>query len=146
MIRIEVNIDDDQLMDSLAALARQGEDATPIMRGLAGVMRSAAQDAFDMECDPVTGAAWPPLNEAYKKQRYADRYTGKMLNRTGDMRRSLSVRYGKDFALVGVNAPYAFTAATAKSWAARPCATPAASSPRAPSWAWARTTRPRCAG
>ncbi len=30
-----------------------------------------------------------------------------MLNRTGDMRRSLSVRYGKDFALVGVNAPYA---------------------------------------
>ena len=107
MIRIEVNIDDDQLMDSLAALARQGEDATPIMRGLAGVMRSAAQDAFDMECDPVTGAAWPPLNEAYKKQRYADRYTGKMLNRTGDMRRSLSVRYGKDFALVGVNAPYA---------------------------------------
>lgn len=80
MIRIEVNIDDDQLMDSLAALARQGEDATPIMRGLAGVMRSAAQDAFDMECDPVTGAAWPPLNEAYKKQRYADRYTGKMLN------------------------------------------------------------------
>ena len=32
MIRIEVNIDDDQLMDSLAALARQGEDASPIMR------------------------------------------------------------------------------------------------------------------
>ena len=43
MIRIEVNIDDDQLMDSLAALARQGEDASPIMRGLAGIMRSAAQ-------------------------------------------------------------------------------------------------------
>ena len=107
MIRIEVNIDDDQLMDSLAALARQGEDASPIMRGLAGIMRSAAQDAFDMECDPVTGAAWPPLNETYKKQRYADRYTGKTLNRTGDMRRSLSVRYGRDFALVGVNAPYA---------------------------------------
>ena len=77
MIRIEVNIDDDQLMDSLAALARQGEDASPIMRGLAGIMR------------------------------YADRYTGKTLNRTGDMRRSLSVRYGRDFALVGVNAPYA---------------------------------------
>lgn len=33
--------------------------------------------------------------------------TGKTLNRTGDMRRSLSVRYGRDFALVGVNAPYA---------------------------------------
>lgn len=95
MIRIEVNIDDDQLMDSLAALARQGEDASPIMRGLAGIMRSAAQDAFDMECDPVTGAAWPPLNEAYKKQRYADRYTGKTLNRTGDMRRSLSF-YGRN--------------------------------------------------
>ena len=60
-------------------------------------MRSAAQDAFDMECDPVTGAAWPPLNEAYKKQRYADRYTGKTLNRTGDMRRSLSVRCGGCF-------------------------------------------------
>lgn len=67
MIRIDVNIDDDQLMDSLAALARQGEDASPIMRGLAGIMRSAAQDAFDLERDPVTGAAWPPLNEAYKK-------------------------------------------------------------------------------
>ena len=82
MIRIDVNIDDDQLVEGLAALARQGEDASPIMRGLAGIMRSAAQDAFDMECDPVTGAAWPPLNEAYKKQRYADRYTGKTLNRT----------------------------------------------------------------
>ena len=107
MIRIKVNIDDDQLVEGLAALARQGEDASPIMRGLAGIMRSAAQDAFDLERDPVTGAAWPPLNEAYKKQRYADRYTGKTLNRTGDMRRSLSVRYGRDFALVGVNAPYA---------------------------------------
>lgn len=107
MIRIEVNIDDDQLMDSLAALARQGEDASPIMRGLAGVMRSAAEDAFDLERDPVTGAAWPPLNAAYKKKRYEDGYTGKILSRTGKMQQHLSVRHGKDFALVGVSAPYA---------------------------------------
>ena len=107
MIRIDVNIDDDQLMDGLAALARQGEDASPIMRGLAGVMRSAAEDAFDLERDPVTGAAWPPLNAAYKKKRYEDGYTGKILSRTGKMQQHLSVRHGKDFALVGVNAPYA---------------------------------------
>lgn len=107
MIRIEVNIDDDQLMDGLAALARQGEDASPIMRGLAGVMRSAAEDAFDLERDPVTGAAWPPLNAAYKKKRYEDGYTGKILSRTGKMQQHLSVRHGKDFALVGVSAPYA---------------------------------------
>lgn len=107
MIRIEVNIDDDQLMDGLATLARQGEDASPIMRGLAGVMRSAAEDAFDLERDPVTGAAWPPLNAAYKKKRYEDGYTGKILSRTGKMQQHLSVRHGKDFALVGVSAPYA---------------------------------------
>lgn len=107
MIRIEVNIDDDQLMDGLATLARQGEDASPIMRGLAGVMRSAAEDAFDLEHDPVTGAAWPPLNAAYKKKRYEDGYTGKILSRTGKMQQHLSVRHGKDFALVGVSAPYA---------------------------------------
>ncbi|GEM_PF-566458 len=107
MIRIDVNIDDDQLMDGLAALARQGEDASPIMRGLAGVMRSAAEDAFDLERDPVTGAAWPPLNAAYKKKRYEDGYTGKILSRTGKMQQHLSVRHGKDFALVGVSAPYA---------------------------------------
>ena len=107
MIRIDVNIDDDQLMDGLAALARQGEDASPIMRGLAGVMRSAAEDAFDLERDPVTGAAWPPLNAASKKKRYEDGYTGKILSRTGKMQQHLSVRHGKDFALVGVSAPYA---------------------------------------
>ena len=85
MISIQVNIDSDELMDSLAALVREGENATPIMRGLAGIMRSSAEDALDMERDPVTGAKWPPLNEAYKRQRYADRYTGRMLNRTGRM-------------------------------------------------------------
>ena len=107
MIRIKVNIDDDQLVEGLAALARQGEDASPIMRGLAGIMRSAAEDAFDLERDPVTGAAWPPLNAAYKKKRYEDGYTGKILSRTGKMQEHLSVRYGRDFALVGVSAPYA---------------------------------------
>ncbi|WP_300785907.1 phage virion morphogenesis protein [uncultured Desulfovibrio sp.] len=107
MIRIEVNIDDDQLMDSLSRLIALGRDTTPIMRGLAGIMRSAAEDAFDLERDPVTGAQWAPLNEAYKKQRYAEGYTGRTLNRTGRLRQSLSVRYGRDFALVGVNAPYA---------------------------------------
>ena len=107
MISIQVNIDSDELMDSLAALAREGENATPIMRGLAGIMRSSAEDALDMERDPVTGAKWPPLNEAYKRQRYADRYTGRMLNRTGRMRQSLSVRYGRDYAVVGVGVPYA---------------------------------------
>ena len=107
MIRIEVNIDDDQLVEGLAALARQGEDASPIMRGLAGIMRSAAEDAFDLERDPVTGAPWPPLNAAYKKKRYEDGYTGKILSRTGRMQQTLSVRYGRDFALVGVSAPYA---------------------------------------
>ena len=66
MIRIEVNIDDDQLMDSLAALARQGEDATPIMRGLAGVMRSAAQDAFDMNATPSPGPPGRPSTKRTK--------------------------------------------------------------------------------
>ncbi len=89
MIHIDVNIDDDQLVEGLAALARQGEDASPIMRGLAGIMRSAAEDAFDLERDPVTGAAWPPLNAAYKKKRYEDGYTGKILSRTGRMQQTL---------------------------------------------------------
>ena len=107
MIRIEVNIDGHQLLGSLSRLMALGRDATPIMRGLANILRASAQDAFDRERDPVTGARWPPLNTAYKKQRHAGRHTGKMLNRTGDMRRSLSVRYGPDFALAGVNAAYA---------------------------------------
>ena len=107
MIRMEVNIDDHQLLDGLSRLMALGRDTTPVMRGLANILRASAQDAFDLERDPVTGAAWPPLSEAYKKQRYASRHTGKMLDRTGDMRRSLSVRYGPDFALAGVNAPYA---------------------------------------
>lgn len=104
---IKVNIDDDGLMRGLSRLIALGRDAAPVMRGLAGIMRSAAEDAFDLERDPVTGAQWAPLNEAYKKQRYAEGYTGKMLNRTGRLRQSLSVRYGSDYALVGVSAPYA---------------------------------------
>ena len=158
MIRIDVNIDDDQLVEGLAALARQGEDASPIMRGLAGIMRSAAEDAFDLERDPVTGAAWPPLNAAYKKKRYEDGYTGKILSRTGRMQQTLSVRYGRDFALVGVRPPMPPRTSSARvpgrtssapaskkpcpsmdatggRSCARPCTTPAASSPRAPSWA-----------
>ena len=156
MIRIEVNIDD-QLVEGLAALARQGEDASPIMQGLAGIMRSAAEDAFDLERDPVTGAAWPPLNAAYKKKRYEDGYTGKILSRTGRMQQTLSVRPmpprtssarvpGRTSSAPASKKPCPSMDATGGRSCARPCATPAASSLRAPSWAWARTTRPRCAG
>lgn len=107
MITIDIAIDSEELTDGLARLAEAGDDATPIMRGLAGIMRSAAEDAFDSERDPVTGAAWPPLSPAYMQQRYADGYTGKMLNLTGRLRQSISVRYGRDYAQVGVSAPYA---------------------------------------
>ena len=98
MIRIEVNIDDDQLMDTAWPPWPGRARTPPVIRGLAGVMSAAAEDAFDLERAPVTGAAWLPLNAVYLKKCYEEGYPGKM-------QQHLSVRYGKDFTLVGVNAP-----------------------------------------
>ena len=49
---IKVNIDDDGLMRGLSRLIALGRDAAPVMRGLAGIMRSAAEEAV-----------WPPVRK-----------------------------------------------------------------------------------
>ena len=107
MIRIEVNIDDKKLTKALEGLAELGRDATPVMRGLAGIMGETTETAFSMQRDPVTGAAWPDLHPEYKKQRYARGYTGKMLHVKGTLATGIQQEWGRDYARVGTNVIYA---------------------------------------
>lgn len=106
-MHIEIKIDDTALTHTLEQLRALGKDSTPIMRELAGIMAGAAEDAFDTQRDPVTGAPWQPLAASTIAARQASGHDGKILQLSGSLASSLERRYGADFAIVGTNKEYA---------------------------------------
>ena len=107
MISIEVQIDASDFKAAAARLRELGQDATPIMRRCAGILEAAAEDAFDDEADPVTGAKWKPLAPSTAVARAAAGHAGKILQLTGSLAASLTRDYGRTYAVVGTNKEYA---------------------------------------
>lgn len=107
MIRIDVNIDTSDLEAAMSRLREAAQDTTPIMRRCTGVLASAAEDAFDDEADPVTGAKWQPLAASTAAARAAKGHAGKLLQLTGSLASSLESDFGRTYAVVGTNKEYA---------------------------------------
>lgn len=107
MLRIDIRIDDSQLVKALQNLCDLGTDTTPIMRQCAGIMAGAAEDAFDAQRDPVTGTPWVPLQKSTVAARQLAGHDGKILQLSGSLASSLERRYGNGYAVVGTNKQYA---------------------------------------
>lgn len=107
MIRIDVNIDTSDLEAAISRLREKAQDTTPIMRRCADVLAGAAEDAFDDEADPVTGARWQPLAASTAVARTAAGHAGKILQLTGSLASSLERDFGRNYAVVGTNKEYA---------------------------------------
>lgn len=99
---VKIEITRDEVTVALAALVGLGEDLTPVMRGLAGVMHDSVEENFRAEGRP----RWPPLAPStLRKRRKSGRGT-KILQDTGHLAGSIAFDWGRDFAVVGTNVVY----------------------------------------
>lgn len=94
---------DDYASDSLRRLIGGLDDLSPLMRGIAGVIEDAAQQAFEDQADPDGGTPWVDLKPATVKRRGE---ASPILQVRGDLAR-LTSDYGRRYAQVGSNEPYA---------------------------------------
>lgn len=107
MLKIEIKLTRNDVYDTLKGLQNALRDTTPLMQELAGTMSDAVSEAFEQERDPVTGAAWPRLNAAYRRQRAEDGHDGKILQLSGSLATSIIQQAGHGYARVGTNNTYA---------------------------------------
>ena len=95
----------DGLQRFLTDAVRQLQRPSDLMEALAARLEANINERFDRKVDP-TGAAWAPLAPA-TLERYAaldqGRRQGTLLERTGQMRASLTSAAGDDFAEVGMS-------------------------------------------
>jgi phage virion morphogenesis protein len=99
---VKIEITRDEATVALAALVALGEDLTPVMRGLAGVMHDSVEENFRAEGRP----RWTPLAPStLRKRRKSGRGT-KILQDTGRLAGSIAFDWGRDFAVVGTNVVY----------------------------------------
>ncbi len=103
-ITFEFEFDNDEIRNALSRVAALKQNAH-IMRKIAGVLKQEAEFAFDNESSPE-GVRWQALAPAYKKRRDEQGYTGKILQKRGDLVRSLAIDYADNLAVVGVSEPY----------------------------------------
>jgi phage virion morphogenesis protein len=103
-----VRVENQGVLQVLQRLSSRLDDLTPFMEEVSGVLAFGVEEAFRLEQDPVSGAAWEELADATVAQRSADgHWPGKMLQVTGQLAASFSTDFGPDFAMVGTNLEYA---------------------------------------
>ena len=108
IMQIDYKFNNKAIQDSMARLRQLGADMTPITRGIAAVLASESEAAFQKEADPSTGQKWKPLTPRYAAKLAAKGLTGKMLNRTmGGLAMSLTTEFDAVSAAIGSNKVYA---------------------------------------
>ena len=105
---IELILDATPILSDLSRLAAAGDDLSPAMRQVAGLLADAAEEAFAREADPSTWARWQPLGDAHiERRRKVGKWPGPILQMSGQLAASVQSDYGRDFAQVGSNKVYA---------------------------------------
>ena len=102
-----IEIDDREAMASLRSAKAAGQDLSPLMSDVAGIMEDAIERAFLHEQDPATGAAWAPLKPSTKARRRGTSL--KILQDSGSMVQSIGSDYDDDSAVAGVSEIYGIT-------------------------------------
>ncbi len=100
---IEIRIDSAKLVAALRRLIASGRDLTPAMRRAAGIMHDAVEENFEQEGRPK----WKSLAASTLRQRAKEGSTGKILQRRGNLARSITRHADADSAMVGTNLVYA---------------------------------------
>lgn len=80
-----------------------GGDMSRVMRGIAGILESDVEDAFEHERNPSTHEKWERLDaDTIKQRKAAGKWPGDILRVEGDLASRGTSDYGDKFARVGV--------------------------------------------
>jgi phage virion morphogenesis protein len=102
MIDLSVNVGSKAVTDSLARIARGLGNLQPVMDSIGQELESRVSARFETETDPL-GRSWAPWAESTRENYPADGH-GRILERYGDMVRSLSHDADQDSVRVGFGA------------------------------------------
>lgn len=107
-MRINIEVDDRNVKAALNRLIRAGEDMSPAMLAVSEHLKDAALESFDRQRAP-DGTLWAPLKESTRRQRGRGGFgeAGPILQRRGNLLRSIVSDHGRDFAEAGTNLVYA---------------------------------------
>jgi len=106
-MKINIKINDKKAQQTLNYLARRGDDLSPAMKAIAGVLVDNIVQAFQSEQVP-DGQTWLPLSDTKIKRREKGNYwSGQKLHQTGHLASSITSAFGKDYAVAGTNVIYA---------------------------------------
>ncbi len=102
---IEIKFDNQEVERRLQEIAKKSSNLRPLMKNIAGIFASAAEDNFEEEGRPDK---WIDLSEVTKKQRKnIGKYPGQILQVTGQLASSVNTYYDEDSAIIGSNLAYA---------------------------------------
>ena len=97
------------MQQTLNYLVRRGDDLSPAMEAIAGVLVDDIEEAFQSEQAP-DGQTWSPLSDTtIKRREKAGYWPGQKLQQTGRLAASITFAFGKDYAVAGTNVIYAAT-------------------------------------
>ncbi len=106
---IKIKLQDQQLRRLLNRLVKRGDDLSPAMDAISGVLADVVEESFDKEQAP-DGTAWAKLSSVtIARRQKSGRGTGKILQQTGRLAQSIVAAHGSDFAQAGTNVIYAAT-------------------------------------
>ena len=105
---IEIRYDDREVRRGLNRLLRAAEDLSPAMREIAAHLVDSSEQALEDQASPE-GTPWAPLAESTQKQRRRQGYGGAkpILERSGDLFRSIMGHHDETSAVAGTNLVYA---------------------------------------
>ena len=102
---IEIKLNNQEVEQKLQELAKKSSNLKPLMKNIAGIFTSAAEDNFAEEGRPDK---WIDLSEVTKKQRKKiGKYPGQILQVSGQLASSVNTYYDDDSAVIGSNLAYA---------------------------------------
>lgn len=101
---IDVKWDDREVKATLRKLMQNSADPEPAMAGMSMRMLSAVEDNFRSEGRPTK---WKALKASTLAARAAMGKSGKILQRSGHLARSITPFHSRTVAGVGTNVPYA---------------------------------------
>ena len=105
-MRINLDVDDGDVLDALNRLRRAGGETAPALRSIGEDLINSTRERFNDHQAP-DGSPWADLKDSTKARK--PRNKDKILTRDGDLRREISYRLGPDHVDVGSSRIYAGT-------------------------------------
>lgn len=102
---LQLNVDNEEVIDTLLNLAKKGENLRPLMKSIAGIFASSTEENFKNEGRPDK---WTDLSDVTKRNREKiSKWPGQILQVEGQLASSITTQYDEDSAVIGSNKDYA---------------------------------------